>query len=220
MKENVLIALVFIVIIVVAGGSLAYIGSKALSDIGEWIKKGFSGQANSALSLTLYYEDGTNRTFIGEVIPQSIVDIDTGSKISKIAVALCIKADYDGVISGYSATFAFDILIYDEATVKPMYDYDTTESATGSQLPDNIMTQIWSKEWSTSTIQGWATWSEGTTYAMQLGCTNLSVTLTFNDGTTATLTEEGTFTATWRFAYSTSAGFKSLAIEWTHKVSP
>lgn len=193
MKQDTLIAVVFIVIIVVAGGSLAYIGSKAFEGIMDWVNQGTQAGTTEGMGIgfTIQYKDGSKETYDPDMTSLSLLPLqirlpDDTKAIDEVHITVKAVIDYTGEAYGY-ITFSGSLTVLMGGELRQTADLADQQNpqASGSTYKVAGAPVVFLDD---STIERWA----GTygTYTIECNA-DLTISMGFTDGKVETKAGSG-----------------------------
>lgn len=224
-KETTAIMVIFVVVIIVAGGLIWELAPSFLDKIAEWIDEGFEtafqGDAEglSTMGLKIQYADGTERDFKTKefsLLPLTIMD-DGGEVILVIPyVSTTVEHTFDTVSSWEYELTDFDALVVNVDSGESAYILENEQRLMTYSIPwvsgatEEIALTSWSGGELASWLSGYPEFEIGT-YQMQMTA-DVRVLLTATDG--ATSEETGSNSAIWTFQWTGEGaeGITSLSV--------
>lgn len=179
-------------------------------------------EAGLGMMVTLTYDDGSTRTINSADQPfgMTIVDPTTGKTVSSVQVELYATPTFTGQISSYSVAGAFRMKLLKGSNI--LYDSGKVALQPLSPLPtltSDKAVVVTSATVSASVLEGlYDGWQSGETYTFVYMCTEFSMSITFDDGTTQTKFADP-IAMYWDFKYKSPYEFQSLNITFNRVVT-
>jgi len=187
---------------------------------------------------TITYSDGTHNTFTlpnnPSTLPLLIVDPNNGNKeVLSVVFDMYVTATFTGTISSWSISSSYYQMICPENIAISGAHLGTPDTTaylwkgssvslmpTGTTLTSGTGTKVTSITVGVTGFLGFYTgWQSNTNYYWVITFPSLlSMTLTYNDGSTATQTTSVS-SPTWNFQYRSPNSFTSLSVSWQSAAS-
>lgn len=166
----------------------------------------------------IYYTDGTSTEYLPVTTPElTIIDSNINKQVSRIQIELYVRPVFTGDVTSWSASTEFSADVREATTQRVVTNLGGAQSMekNGGSIVSNTAFVVTSSSISSSDFESlYDKWDNGKTYYYVFKLEKpLTMTLTFEDGSTATKTAT-TRDLFWAFRYEHTNAFTSLSVSW------
>lgn len=163
-------------------------------------------------TLTVFYVDGTSKTFSPLISPAlSIIDVNSGKSVSSIQIELYATPTFTREISSYSTSGSFTWQLRQGTTV--LFSVDMPLQSQNNPISSGQSTVITSSTLTSTDLENMYSYTHGDTYNLFMSVNSFSMSLNFVDGYSQSKSAS-VAPLNWQFEYLSDYYFSSLAITW------